>query len=274
MLTVADFYSNRPFTPDKEAAFFKTLRLANGSAKTTADSRMDDLNALIASCWRDKTFRPTEILDVGVSSGITTAEWLDQLSAAGFKVRIIGVDLALRANIVPLWPGAYAIERDGHVLGHIIFGVPIRTWRRRRDYATGYAVISALASKIATRHSRRTRAPQSLLLISPRALRHEGIEWVEDDVLAPNPERFIRRFDAIRAANLLICGRFDTNQLQRAVANLKERLTGPGARLIVNRTLKHGSNHATMFRLTDTNCFEAEARLGEGSEIEDIVLRA
>jgi hypothetical protein len=48
MLTVADLYSNRLFTPEKEAAFFKTLRLANGSAKTTADGRMDDLNALVA----------------------------------------------------------------------------------------------------------------------------------------------------------------------------------------------------------------------------------
>ena len=47
---------------------------------------------------------------------ITTAEWLDQLSAAGLKVRIVAIDFALRANIVPLWPRAYAIERDGHVL--------------------------------------------------------------------------------------------------------------------------------------------------------------
>jgi hypothetical protein len=272
MLTATEFYSDRPLTPQEEATFFTKLQLANGTFKTTVDHRMDDLNEVIVSRWQKTGFRPREIMDVGVSSGISTAEWLDALSDSGFQVRMTATDLALWANVVPLWPGAYALENDGHVLRHIVFGMPIRPWRQWVDYLTGYAFVSLLANG-ATR-CRSHGNLKKVLLVSPRALRHNAIEWLEDDVFARNPAQLVQRFDAIRAANILNCGYFSADQLRRAVANLKDRLAGPSARLIVNRTLQDGSNHATMFRLTDANRFEAEMRLGQGSEIEDTVLCA
>ena len=92
-------------------------------------------------------------------------------------------------------------------------------------------------------------------------------------MLSANPTQYLRRFDVIRAANILNRCYFNRDQLRCAVANLKERLSGPGSRLIVNRTLtEDGSNHATMFRLTEARHFDAEVRLGQGSEIEDVVL--
>ena len=108
--------------------------------------------------------------------------------------------------------------------------------------------------------------------MSQRALRCSGIVWAQDDLLAPNPEQFLRRFDAIRAANVLNRDYFGADDLRRAVSNLKARLSGPKACLIVNRTWKDGSNHATLFKLHGDDRFRIEARLGQGSEIEDIVL--
>ena len=268
MQTVTEFYSARPLTPEQETTFFEKLRLANGVFKRTADHRLDDLNEIILSRWHETAFQPREIMDVGVSSGISTAEWLEGLSRAGLKVRMTATDLALWGHIVPLCPGVYVIETtDGHLLRPIVLGVPILpSWR-------GYRYFRALVTRIAAlRCSRRNL--KKLLLVSPRALRHDAIEWAEDDVLAPNPAQFVRRFDAIRAANILAPCYFSADQLQRAVANLKDRLAGPNAQLIINRTLADGSNHATMFRLTDANRFEAEVRVRQGSEIEDIVLRA
>jgi hypothetical protein len=272
MLTATELYSARPLTPQEEATFFTKLQLANGTYKTTVDHRMDDLNKATAQRWQDIGFRPREIMDVGVSSGISTAEWLDALWDANFQVRMTGTDLALWANVIPLWPGAYALESDGHVLRHIVFKVPIRPWRQWKDYLTGYAFVSSLANVAA-----RCRSHDNLkkvLLVSPRALRPDAIEWIEDDVFAPNPAQFVRRFDAIRAANILNCGYFNTGLLRHAVLNLKDRLAGPNARLIINRTLEDGSNQATMFRLTDANRFEVELRLGQGSEIENTILSA
>jgi hypothetical protein len=49
---------------------------------------------------------------------------------------------------------------------------------------------------------------------------------------------------------------------------------GAGSFLIVNRTYPDGNNHGTIFQLSEANKFEVVARMGDGSEIEDIVLSA
>lgn len=268
MVTISEHFFTNRLTSARETEFFDTLVLANGVYKTTADHRLDDLNDLVLSRWRATAFSPNRIMDVGVSSGITTAEWLEALTTAGFSVRMVGTDLSLSARLVPLWPGAYALRTaDDHLIG--VFGpTSIERWRNRR----GYGLVRRLADHVA---AHRNATGEKLQLLSPRALRCDGIEWVEDDVLSANATQFRHRFEVIRAANILNHCYFSADQLSRAVANLKERLTGPGAQLIVNRTLTDdGSNHATLFRLAESGRFEREARLGEGSEIEDLVLRA
>ena len=121
MLTAPEYYSTQPLTPEQEATFFNEVRLANGVCKTTADHRMDDLNEVVLSRWHATAFRPKEIMDVGVSSGITTVEWLEALSGAGLKVRVVGTDVSLSAHIVPLWPGAYAVKNGGWPCGGIFW---------------------------------------------------------------------------------------------------------------------------------------------------------
>jgi hypothetical protein len=270
MLTTAEFHSTRTLTPEQEAILFTKMRLANGVYKQTCDHRMDDLNEIIVSRWRETAFQPTEIMDVGASSGISTAEWVEAMSRAGLKVRVTATDLALWAYIVPLWLGAYALKTsDGTLLQHFVFGAPLEEWKN----LPGYSVLYRLTYRVSARRQP-SEDLKRLLLVSPRSLRYAEIKWEEDDVLAPNPKQFVRRFDAVRAANILNHCYFSADQLQRAVANLKQRLAGPGARLIVNRTLEDGSNHATMFRLSEANRFEVETRLGLGSEIEGTVLIA
>jgi len=135
MLTALEYFSAQPFTSEQEARFFTELRLANGVFKITTDHRMDDLNEVVLSRWHATAFRPKEIMDVGVSSGITTVEWLEALSGAGLKVQMVGTDVSLSAYIVQLWPGAYALKTaDGHVLR--IFGWTIEGWKNRRGYPT------------------------------------------------------------------------------------------------------------------------------------------
>lgn len=262
-------------TPTQEAKFFASIRLSNGTFKTTADHRMDDLNAFVAAQWRTMNAAPTEILDVGASSGISTMEWLETLTRDGFKVRMTATDLTLWAEIVPLLPGFEVLieESRRHVLRHIVLGIPLRPWSRRLDRLTGYVVLTRLANLIAKHRLRLAPRPRErVILVSQRALRCGGIVWAQDDMLAPNPEQFLRRFDAIRAANVLNRDYFGADDLRRAVSNLKARLSGPRACLIVNRTWNDGSNHATLFKLHDDDRFRIAARLGRGSEIEDIVL--
>jgi hypothetical protein len=59
---------------EREDLFFHSIELRNGTRKTTRHRRLDDLNALVRKLL--PTQRPLEIMDVAVSSGVSTAEWL------------------------------------------------------------------------------------------------------------------------------------------------------------------------------------------------------
>jgi hypothetical protein len=266
-------------TPRQEQAFFAGIRLANGTFKTTAERRLDDLNRLVVDQWKALGVRPRRVLDVGASSGMASVEWLEQLAAAGFDVDLVATDLCLKADLVRLWRyHEVLVDRSGHVLQHIVFGVAIRPWRRKLDFVTGHAVLSGILNRVAHRLLRRrgVQAPrgEEIMLVSARARRHAGISFAEDDVFGANPHSFVRRFDAIRAANLLNRGYFSAAQLRTAVFTLKDRLIGPNSFLIVNRTQKDGTNHGTLFQLNAAARFEILAKLRDGSEIEDIVLAA
>ena len=56
---------------EEEDLFFHSIELRNGTRKTTRHRRLDDLNARVQKLL--PTHRPLEIMDVAVSSGVSTA---------------------------------------------------------------------------------------------------------------------------------------------------------------------------------------------------------
>jgi hypothetical protein len=265
-----------PLTAEQERDFFRSIRLSNGVFKTTDRRRMDDVNDLITRQWKAAASQPREILDVGASSAISTVEWVDSLTQAGFDVQAVATDLSLFSEIVTLSPRHQVlVDGEGYVLQHVLFGMAIRPWRRRLDLLTGYWLLSAAANAL-TRSKLRRRAEngERLMLVSRSARDHERISFVEDDIFELGREDFRGRFDAIRAANILNRGYFTDTLLARAVTVLKDRLAGPGSLLVIARTDDDGSNHATLFRLDGGGRFERLDAVGKGSEIEDIVMSA
>lgn len=262
-------------TAQQERDFFASVWLGNGVGKLTYDHRLDDLNVLVADQWKKLGAHPREIFDVGASSGISSAEWADSLSKAGFDPRILASDLMLFGRWVRVSPVHEALVDDaGHVLQHLIFGRPVRPWGRRLDYVTGYWMVRG-AANLAARRKLTKGAPRdgsTVMLVSPRARRNPRVDFVEADILKPLDKSLHGRFDAIRAANILNCRYFSKQDLGQAVANLKLCLAGAGSFFIVTRTWDDGTNNATLFRLDSAHRFGVVARLGQGSEIEDIVL--
>src|SRR5262249_34847844 len=101
----------------------------------------------------------------------------------------------------------------------------------------------------------------------------KDIELLDDDITAPTPPSLRGRFEVIRAANILNQSYFSTQQLREAVRHLRDRLVGPGAFLLIVRTEKGtDNNHGSLFCLDDHGSFEVRARIGRGSELEDLVL--
>jgi hypothetical protein len=109
-------------------------------------------------------------------------------------------------------------------------------------------------------------------LVTWRLRDNTDIELLDDDIMQPTPPQLRGRFEVVRAANILNRGYFSTQQLRESVRNLRDRLAGPGAFLIIVCTEETGRNHGTLFRLGHEGSFEVQTRVGRGSEIEDIVL--
>lgn len=240
---------------DEETAFFKTIRTGDGVWKTTAARRMDDVNSLFAALYRGP--RSPAIMDVGASSGISTLEWREDLVARGYRPKMTATDILVDGVLHRIGPAHYVLtDRTGRVL---------HAERDGRVFAP-----EECACLQPLRIGRLAALRGGVKLISPRA--RGKIRFLEDDMFAPNRKAFLGRFDVVRAANVLNLGYFPEEKLRAAVLNLKPRLRGKGAMFIVNRTLADGANHASFFALDAGGRFCVVGRVGDGSEVERIVL--
>jgi len=267
---------------EREDLFFHSIELRNGTRKTTWHRRLDDLNALVEPLLPPQ--RPLEIMDVAVSSGVSTAEWLVALERAGIECHMLAGDAVVDAFLVSIGRGLRALaDRTGHLMQLDIGGQAIRLPPPRRRDQIRYRPIIALmraATRLFDLHDpeRQTERTERRLgvtchplkLMSPSLRQLPQLHTVEDDILL-NTE-YTPRFHALRAANILNRAYFDVPTLERMLSNLRVRLL-PGGLLIVCRTNESGVNHGSVFTLGTDGRFRATARLNDGSEIADLVLR-
>ncbi len=266
----------------KEDAFFGSLCLPNGTHKTTYRRRLSDLDELVQGLL--PRHRPLEIMDVAISSGLSTVEWLESLERAGITCRLVAGDALVDACLISLggWLKAL-VDRTGRLLQLDIAGHAVRLPPPRRRDRVRYFPLLRLMSHIARANAPTVRsccgsgqaayAPfltfRPLKLLSPSLAGTDRIEAVEDDIL--RDRHFLHRFDVLRAANILNYCYFDPETLEKMLVNLRERLR-PSGLLIVCRTMPEGMNHCSVFRLGVDGRFSLIAELNEGSEITGLVL--
>ena len=95
---MAIYGPNAKPTPEMEQAFFTGVVLPNGTFKTTADRRLDDLNEAILAHLPER--RPLRVKDVAVSSGISSLEWYEMLHAHDIACHMTATDWWLRARLI------------------------------------------------------------------------------------------------------------------------------------------------------------------------------
>ncbi len=281
-----------PVQDEREKRFFGYIRLSNGVSKTTESHRMGDVDQAVSEVCCRIGLTPRAVLDVAVSSGVSTCEWVESLNRAGWYPEVTATDLTMYAYLVELFPGCDAlVDREGFPLQFDVGGIALRPWSPRRYYllgnylwTSGYRALFAWLAKRCDLTARLKALnggvpPDGDPLIKAKVpmvteqLRHRhDIELLDDDIFAPSPPCLKGRFDVIRAANILNLAYFPRPRLQEAVRNLRIRLSGPSALLVVVRTLDAGDNHGTIFRLDDQGRFQPVERIGRGSEIEREVL--
>jgi hypothetical protein len=253
--------------------------LRNGTYKYTYSHRLDNLNALVKELLPGA--RPLRVMDVAVSSGISTLEWAQDLTRADIEHEMVAGDLSVNALMISVGEHLHVLaDGTGYPLQYDVFGkvIPSPPWRRHRAlyFYPLWLLKRALAAcfkasdKVVDQRASQTPRCRRISLVSPRLQQHAGLKVVEDDIFsdAPPPPG---GFHVLRAANILNKSYFDDQMLMGISVNLRRRLT-PGGLFIVCSTDPAGMNHGTVFTLTEGGSFESVARIGDGSEIESLIL--
>jgi hypothetical protein len=275
MPAASRFFSTSPdrITTREEARFFGQLKTGNGTFKRTEPGRLDLVNGWMIEVIRHLRATPREVLDIGISSGVTSLELAGALHDAGFDARLTGTDRSFAATLVDLGPGVRVLaEPSGHILQYELLGMPVKAWSRRLDFVDGMAAIRLLLRRLlGARVAAAVAAGEGrpIQLVTPRLGSSGAFRLVEDDVTVRNPA-FERGFDLVRAANILNRHYFTPAALVTAVTNVRSYLRGPGSLLLVVRTHGAVAQHGSLMRLDEEGRLRVVARCGTGSEVEDL----
>jgi hypothetical protein len=240
-----------------ESRFLRYVVLANGCSKLTSPHRMDDLNVLVSPYIKRLTNRPLEVLDIAVSSGISTQEWYEQMSAEGIEVRVVGTDLYLNALHIPGKVLDLLLDKDLNVIHLGILGAGVHPHAVKLLRSIGLNALVRIIVKSGA-------SVQPIRLLSAAVKNISVVEEGIDNSVGENTGQC----DVIRAANILNLAYFPEDRLRSMIRSLSQRLR-TGGLFIVCRTHDDGTNHASVFRL-EGNCLAVLDRLGNGSEIEHL----
>jgi hypothetical protein len=283
------FFSGESFEPQQleelEKAFFWNVIARNGTFKATNHRRLDDLNEIAA--MHLPADRPLKIMDVAVSSGISTGEWTRFLQNSGIQHQMVAGDLLVHAWLVSIGSRLHVlVDKTGYQLQLDIGGNAIRTPLRKRNWLRhGLSILAIKLVMLRAAPALRRASPgqvrdlpltrfgvryRPLQLVSRSLREFEQIEVVEDDIL--NDRNYGSSFHVLRAANILNRVYFDDTTLTAMLRNLRSRLV-PGGLLIVCKTTESDDvNHATLFKLQEDGKLAVVARLNGGSEVEELGL--
>lgn len=267
---MADFTLEQKGTIEKR--FFNQIKLANGTRKTTTVDRLTDVNQLCNRILKECT-GDLELLDAGISSGVTTVEWMESLDDAGVQYHLDGFDLCLDGYI-------HSVTNWFHVLCDSVdiplefelFGSSVGNYFGETFFRRIKRVIPVVFLRSTYRAIKifglGKKNVQPVRLVTHRLTESEKLRIFEFDI--SRAHELDKRYNMIRAANILNAEYFDREFLLDAVTKLVGRLV-EGGFLCVVRTHADGSNHATVFQET-RNRLDVVHRIGNGSEIEDIVI--
>lgn len=252
---------------DAQSRFLSRVRLPTGVYKATEPHRLDDLNRLVLPLLPSD--RPLELMDVAASTGITSLEWSEQLSAAGVDHHLLCGDSHPEGEWLRLpGMGDVLLDHDRRDILYLeLFG---RAVSPRGDSGKSALVLPAIRGIVWL--FLQLRLPlRRVDFIAPAVRSSPTVSATQDDIFVCSPE-LSGRFHALRAANILNRAYFADDRLRAGVASLQARLR-LGGLLIVCRTHEDGRNHGSIMRATDEGWVVA-ARLGDGSEIEDLITGA
>jgi hypothetical protein len=260
------------------------LRTSNGTTRTTFRHRMVDVDDLALRLLRQDHRPDKELIvqDRAASNCLTSTEWADQIHVAFPRAQFEASDSLLFLFRISLHGGSiYFVEPGGqplqyvespfvvslcprgpyrYLLNHFVAALAKRRFRR-------LSLPDNLADSV--QHSRYRIDKISCIHPEARSLCQRDLRFTicERSVFQRTPG-----LDVLRTMNILNMAYFSRTRLLDGIHAAFESLK-PGGLWIVGRTLeKNLTNHVTFFRRTEEK-WEVLGRIGNGSEIEELVMR-
>lgn len=254
----------------REMAFFRHLRMPNGTYKTTYANRMPDVDAAAADALGSP--RAIRVLDVGVSSGVTTLELAEVLDGRGFATTVDAVDLSVAGYLHRVVGVDLLTDSDGRV---VQIATPLLVKGRPHDPAgsiarRGLQSVFALTERLIG-GPEGTRRGTPVRIVSPRLLRRPGVTVAAHDLTGSAEPAWAGAFDLVRAANVINRDYFDEPTLTRMLANVITYLRPLGVLVLCRTHDDTRTNHATLFRRDAAGAMAVVGRIGQGSEVEALV---
>lgn len=267
---------------EQEISRFEDISLifctSNGTRRTTCRQRMQDVDAATLELLQHSHQPHTHLLmqDRGASSCLTSAELASCLFRAFPYANLEASDRLLWVFRISLANGkGYIIEPEGEPL----------------QYTCPPFVVSLNVYKPERSPLRRLIAAQGKRLFRQLGFPRTGQTYKVDQISCIHPDaaslskkdsRFQIRvrsvfeqssgLDVLRTMNVLNKDYFPIQKLVEGVHAAFQSLK-PGGLWIVGRTLEDQTNHVTFLMRTEKQ-FEVAARIGKGSEIEELALGA
>jgi hypothetical protein len=243
---------NQPILPHErlelEKSFFKSLCMPNGTHKTTAAARLKDVDELIAGYLENR--KNVRLLDVGISSGVTTLELLNTLESRGIHLSGIGVDICVRA-FMRSFPGVDILhDARGNVLQvatpFFARGRPHPSQKSLRSKLLGVGIDMLEAGPV-KKWLANCKLSRPLYLVTQGLLERKDFEVVEHDVTV-SKVAWNDSFDLIRAANMLSRAYFSPSVVAVVVKNLTSWLRQDGLLVICGTAETDGKNDGSVYR--------------------------
>ena len=196
-----------PLDPAAEAAFFDAIRLSNGTLRPLglgASTTLIRSSRRPCAARRRREMAPLQLLDVGISSGITTLEWAKAIESLGLDFRLVATDLTATASLhrygkwfhasgrEPWHPASIShLRQNGSEVGstRAICGAS-------KSCRFGWPQLSYLLLQKAG-----WGAIEPIPLVVSGVLMNPAIEVCSDDIFCDDPT-YHGRFHVIRAANI------------------------------------------------------------------------
>jgi len=262
-----------------EKKFFSSIQLPNGTYKNTYTNRLDDVNHLVIQHLKSTGKECNRVMDIGISSGVSTKELYEIMVKNDFNVIITGIDLIIKSYIVKLFPNIYAlVDKEGNPLQLDFNGNSIGHWYTRSTFPK--IIFKKLFFSIYTAFFQRKIKKMigegaslritEVTLLSHRLSIYDDIHLFEYNILERFPKQHRKRYDYIRVANTLNKSYFSSDEIRLAVGNLKECLKGPDSILCIVRTDEDGINNGSIYCLDGQGILHNSLTIGT-SEIDNLL---